>query len=133
MSIVSQIKTIIGLGEQPAPEISKNCVPMPEVAPGAFLQMDLETLQQIERDLGEDYWSIMQMGFLKPSPLIISRVLALCLKNGEPEGAPWGLSIEELGKRLYDVQIRTYRGITLAEAVLLIEEQKREALKDAAE
>jgi hypothetical protein len=133
MSILSKIKEVIGLNEQPAPEIPKDCVPMPEVAQGAFLQMDLETLQQIELDLGEDYWSIMGMGFLKPSPLIISRVLALCLKNGEPEKAPWGLSIEELGKRLYDVQIRTYQGITLAEAVLLIEEQRREAMRAAAE
>ncbi|MFB9952183.1 hypothetical protein ACFFP0_25345 [Rhizobium puerariae] len=127
MNIVEKIKTMIGITEEnPAPTVTSIFhVPMSEVAPGAYVHMDIDALAQLERDFGEDYWTILSAGFQKPSPLIISRCLAVCLKGAEPDGAPWGLTLEQLGTRLFDAQIRVLKGIPLEEAIMAVKQHER--------
>lgn len=98
-------------------------VPMIEAGKNAYLHFDTEALAQLESDLGDDYWRIMESAFNKPSSLIISRALAVALKNAEPDGAPWGLTMQQLGTRLYDAQIRVLIGVPLEEATIIIKER----------
>ena len=104
--------------------LPKNAVPMPEAGDGAYVLMDFPAMEALEEALGPSYWSICEHGFIGPSALIISRALAVCLHGGEPDEAPWGLSLQEVGRRLYDAQVRALRGITLEEAIALVEEAK---------
>jgi hypothetical protein len=105
-----------------AAPLPKFAVAMPEAGAGAYLLMDFPALEELERHLGDDYWMVMQSGFRGSSTLIISRALAVCLCGAEPDAAPWGLSLQELGRRLYDAQIRVLKGITLEEAETAIAE-----------
>lgn len=99
-------------------------VAMPEAGDGAFILMDMDALEKLQGQFGDDYFSLMETGFRTPSVVIISRALAICLHGAEPDGAPWGLSLEEIGRRLFDSQIRSWKGITLAEAEAAIAEAK---------
>lgn len=92
-------------------------VPMPEAGDGAYLFMGVDALEHLEADFGEDYFEIISRGFLKPSAVIISRAMAVCLVNGDDSKFPWGLTIDQIGLRLYDAQIRVFKGKTLAEAI----------------
>lgn len=111
----------------PPPEVvplPKFAVPMPEAGEGAFLLMDVRALEELESQLGPDYFQMLESGFRGPSTLIISRALAICLHGAEPDGAPWGLSLHDLGRRLFDAQLRMMKGITLAEAEAAVQEAK---------
>lgn len=107
-----------------AKTLPKFAVPMPEAGEGAYVLMDLAAMEALEDGLGPNYWKICEEGFIGPSAMIIARALAVCLHGGEAEEAPWGLSLREVGRRLYDAQVRALRGITLAEAIELVEQQK---------
>lgn len=120
--MLSRLKKLVG-GHASA-SLPKFAVAMPEAGAGAYLLMDFPALEELERQLGPDYVAIMESGFRGPSTLIISRALAICLHNAEPDGAPWGLSLSDLGMRLFDAQIRIMKGLTLAEAQAAIEEAK---------
>ncbi|MBB3410661.1 hypothetical protein FHT87_004593 [Rhizobium sp. BK316] len=104
----------------PADQNSFAYVAMPEAGNGAYLFMGVDALEQLEADFGEDYFEIISRGFLKPSAVIISRTMAVCLVNGDDSGFPWGLTIDQIGLRLYDAQIRVFKGKTLAEAIEIV-------------
>lgn len=105
-------------------EFPKFAVPMPEAGPLAHLLFDMNALEEIERQLGDDYLNIIHAGFTSPSPLIISRCLALTFRDGPVEDAPWGLSPLDLGRRLYDGLLRSTKGITLADAEEIIKGER---------
>lgn len=104
--------------------LPKNAVPMPEAGEGAYVLISLPEMEQLEASLGEQYWMLCEVGFRHPAPAVISRALAICLHGGDMDSAPWGLSIQQIGRRLFDAQLRTLKGITLAEAEAAIEEAK---------
>lgn len=111
--------------EEPAVGLPKGAVPMPEAGKGAYLLMNFPAMTALEEAFGPSYWSICEHGFTGPSPLVISRALAVCLHGAEAAGAPWGLSLNEIGRRLYDSQVRALRGITLEEAIALVDEAQQ--------
>lgn len=106
---------------QVSKDFPKFAVPFPEAGEGAYLHMSVPELEALEALFGDEYFKIIEIGFRHPSPAVISRALALCLKDGDASAAPWGLSLVELGRRLYDAQLRMWKGITLAEAEAAIE------------
>jgi hypothetical protein len=111
--------------DEPAVALPKGAVPMPEAGKGAYIIMDFPAMSALEEAFGPSYWSICEHGFTGPSPLVISRALAVSLHGAEADGAPWGLSLREIGTRLYDSQVRALRGITLAEAIAAVEEAQQ--------
>lgn len=119
------LKSMFSTTPEPEPAaLPKNAVPMPEAGQGAYLLMDFPAMEALEAAFGPSYWAIAEHGFTGPSPLVISRALAVCLHGAEADGAPWGLSLREIGTRLYDSQVRALRGITLAEAIAAVEDAK---------
>ncbi len=119
--MLDRLKAIFSTPVEAAP-FPRFAVPMPEAGNKAYLLMDIAALEELQRQLGDDYFSMLELGFRGLSTLIISRALAICLHNAEPDGAPWGLSLSDLGRRLLDAQIRTMKGITLEEAEAAIAE-----------
>lgn len=103
---------------------SRFAVPMPEAGEGAYLLFarDLTDITALEAGLGEEFVSICEIAFRHPAPSVIARALAICLKDGDACAAPWGLSLQELGRRLYDAELRSIRGISLEEAEAAIAE-----------
>ncbi|MER9199666.1 hypothetical protein NKH74_10655 [Mesorhizobium sp. M0933] len=110
---------------------------LPEAGADAYLHLDIEAWEILEQDYGDAFLSIVAAGLRYPAPAIVARCLALSIKNVPDEAmadAPWGLTLDELARRLNDALHLMWRGKTVAE---IEEEHAREvrigARKAAAE
>lgn len=106
-------------------------VPFLEAGAGAYLHLDVEAWEILEQDYGNAFLSIVAAGLRYPAPAIVARCLALSIKNVPDEAmgdAPWGLTLDELARRLNDALYLMWKGKTVAE----IEEESARAARIAA-
>mgnify|MGYP001070520536 CR=1 FL=1 len=104
--------------------MSKRFVPFPEAGAGAKLCLTLDGQQALYDAFGPGYQSIIHLGLLGASPVIITRCLAVMMTDEDEDGmadAPWDLELDEIAARLLDAWNLQVHGLTTAEL------QKREA------
>lgn len=110
-------------------------IPFPEAGGDAFLRLDVDDLLVLEHDYGDQYLGIVETGLTFPAQAIVARCLALALKTAPDEAiadAPWGLSLDELARRLNDAFHLIMYGKTVAEVQEERDQKARIAARKAA-
>ena len=111
-------------------------VPFPEAGADACLRFDVDSLEILEQDYGDQYLAIVKAALEYPAPAIIARCLALSMRNATDEAmgdAPWGLALAELARRLKDALHLLLFGKTVAEVQEERDQKARIVARKAAE
>lgn len=94
---------------------SRGEVALPEAGEGAFLRFNVDTLERLEGQYGEEYLDTVLKGLAKARPSVFKVATAAALQDGSMEEFPWGLSLEALELKLRDAIYLTVHGRSFAE------------------
>lgn len=77
-------------------------VKLPAAGENAIIEFGFDELLKLETEFGEDYLARVVVALDKRTPSVISKVILIGLKGGDPEAALRKMSLEDLAGALAD-------------------------------
>lgn len=92
--------------------------PLPQAGPDAYLRFDLDALEKLEVEYGDDYFDAVISGFSKGSVKVIKKCLEVALVGGEKgflSKIPHELSLHDLKEPMINALFVSHYGRDLNE------------------
>lgn len=107
-------------------------IALPEAGKGALICVDVNALEVLETEYGEEYFKIITDGMAKARTSVYRKVIGASLRNGDMDGFPWDIPLVDLQHKVLDSMYVSLFGKTFEEKQAEDEEAKKKEIDETA-